>query len=272
MKTTLLTLAVLLSLLRQVPAQTDGTGVIESKPLPTMDFLIQKVVARATNKEDDNDNLFDMNYQYTRTRSWEYRNGSGELNSREEKSSVENKPQRIATRTARLSAANEPLLSPRATDNAARSSIQGKALKVKDYSIPSLVSRFQFTLVGRELLNGRPSLVVDFKPASNELPVKSFADNFISKAAGRVWIDEADYAIAQAQLHLTQPVSVLGGIVGVVRKFTYGFTRTRTPEGYWFANNMNWHLEGREVLVNRIVDYREQKINEQKIVMTASAR
>jgi len=30
------------------------------------------------------------------------------------------------------------------------SNIRGKALKVKDYSIPNLVKRFQFTLVGRE--------------------------------------------------------------------------------------------------------------------------
>ena len=237
-----------------------------------MDFLIQQVVARATGKEDDNDNLFDMNYQYTRTRTWEYRNGSGELNSREVNSRVENKPQRIAARTTRLSAANPPLLSPRAADANTHSGIQGKALKVKDYSIPNLVSRFQFTLAGREMLNGRPSLVVDFKPANDHLTVNSFADNFINQAAGRVWIDEEDYAIAQAQLHLTRPVNVLGGIVGVVRKFTYDFTRTRTTEGFWFARNMDWHLEGREVLVNRIVDYHEQKLNEQKIVMTANAR
>jgi hypothetical protein len=113
--------------------------------------------------------------------------------------------------------------------------------------------------------------VVDFKPKSDDLPINQFADKFINKAAGRVWIDAEDYAIAQAQLHLLEPVSVLGGLVGVVRKFTYDFTRVRTPEGYWFARDMDWHLEGREVVVNRIVDYHEHKLNAQKIVMTASA-
>jgi len=87
-----------------------------------------------------------------------------------------------------------------------------------------------------------------------------------------VWVDEEDYALAQAQLHLTEPVTVLGGLVGVLRKFTYEFTRVRTPEGLWFARNMDWHLEGREVVINRIVDYHEQKLNEQKIVTTANAR
>jgi hypothetical protein len=159
---------------------------------------------------------------------------------------------------------NEPL-------SETHSNIRGKALKVKDYSIPNLVKRFQLTLVGREMLNGRPSLVVDFKPASNDLPANSLADKFINKAAGRVWIDEADYAIVQAQIYLTQQVNVLGGLVGAVWKFTYGFTRLRTPEGYWFARRLDWHLEGREVVFNRIVDYHERKLNEQKIITLAMA-
>ena len=96
---------------------------------------------------------------------------------------------------------------------------------MKDYSIPNLVKRFQLTLVGREMLNGRPALVVDFKPLNDHLPVNQFADKFINQAAGRVWIDEADYAIAQAQIYLTEQVNVLGGLVGAVWKFTYAFTR-----------------------------------------------
>jgi hypothetical protein len=276
MKTTLLTVAVLLSLVRLTSAQTTDAGFTDSKPLPTMDFLLQKVVARATNNEDNNDNLFDMNYQYTRTRTWEYRNASGELNSHNTTSHVENKPERLAAKAVRLSTMNQPTLPAQTGRNAPvsnnNSGIQGKALKVKDYSIPNLVSRFQFTLVGREMLNGRPSLVVDFKPLNNHLPVNQFADNFINKAAGRVWIDEEDYAVAQAQLYLTQPVNVLGGIVGAVQKFTYEFTRVRTSEGYWFARNMDWHVEGREVMFNRIVDYHEQKLNEQKIVMAMATR
>ena len=277
MKTKLLILAALLSLARLMPAQTNDVSLADTKPLPTMDFLLQQVVARAVSKEDENDNLFAMNYQYTRTRTWEYRNSSGKLTHREEKSSVENRPLHLAEKAARLAAGTQPAPSPApAVKNEpvsdSHSNIQGKALKVKDYSIPNLVKRFQFTLVGREMLNGRPSLVVDFKPLNDHLPVNQFADNFINKAAGRVWIDEGDYAIAQAQLHLTQQVNVLYGIVGAVWKFTYQFTRVRTPEGYWFARSMDWHLEGREVVVNRIVDYHERKLDEQKIVTTASAR
>jgi hypothetical protein len=278
MKTISLTFAILFSLVRMLPAQiNDVSAPTNATPLPTLDFLMQQVTARAVNHEDNNDNLFDMNYQYTRTRTWEYRNSRGELKSREAKSSVENKPQRIAAKAARLAAGHQPVPPPPpiAKDEPVsdtHSNIKGKALKVKDYSIPNLVKRFQFTLVGEEMLNGRPTFVVDFKPASDHLPVNQFADKFINYAAGRAWIDAEDYAIAQAQVHLTQQVNVLGGIVGSVWKFTYAFTRLRTPEGYWFARNLDWHLEGREVIINRIVDYHERKLDEQKIVMTATTR
>jgi hypothetical protein len=276
MKTTALTLAALLLVIRLTPAQTNAVSLADAKPLPTIDFLLQQVVARAVGQEDKNDNLFDMNYQYTRVRTWEYRNSAGQLKSREEKRSVENKPLRMAARAARLAAKNPPAPSaPTVKDGPVsdtHSNIRGKALKVKDYSIPNLIKRFQFNIVGREMVNGRPSVVVDFKPSRDDLPVNQFADKFINKAAGRVWIDEEDYAIAQAQLHLTQQVNVLGGIVGAIWKFTYQFTRVRTTEGYWFARSMDWHLEGREVVVNRIVDYHERKLDEQKIVTTASAR
>ena len=275
MKTLSLTLAAVFSVARLLSAQTNAVSPPAVKPLPPLDFLIQKTVTRAVTHEDTNDDLFAMSYQYNRTRIWEYRNGSGELKSREEKDTVENKPQRMAAKAARLGIVKQPTTPPPTAKaeplSDTHSNIQGKALKVKDYSITNLVSRFQIQLVGRELLNGRPSLVVDFQPASDDLPVHTFADKFINKAAGRVWVDEEDYALAQAQLHLTEPVSVLGGLVGVLRKFTYEFTRVRTPEGLWFARNMDWHLEGREVVINRIVDYHEQKLNEQKIVTTANA-
>lgn len=266
----------MLLLARLAPAQTNDVGPAGAKPLPTMDYLLQQVVARAVSQEDKNDNLFDMNYQYTRTRTWEYRNGAGELKSREEKCSVENRPMRMAAWVASFAAANKPLPPPPIARNEplseTHSNLHGKALKVKDYSIPNIVKRFQFTLVGRDMLNGRPSLVVDFKPLNDHLPVNQFADIFINKAAGRVWIDEEDYAVAQGQLHLTQQVNVLGGIFGAVWKFNYQFTRLRTPEGFWFARSMDWHLEGREVVVNRIVDYHERKLDEQKIMTTVAAR
>ena len=254
------TIAVLIFLANSLPAQT-GTA-----PLPPVETVIQHALDRAA-MEDENDHEFNLNYHYERVRLTEYRNGKGELKKHEEKRSPggadETNPAPVVAPAP--AAAPAPVEKGDATLSDTHSNIHGKAFAVKDYSLTNLVSRFQFTLVGRETVNGRSALVLDFQPASKKLPVNSYKDNFINKGAGRVWVDEGDYAIARVDLHLTQQVNVLGGLVGAVWKFTYSFERDRTPEGFWFSRHVDWHLEGREVVFNRIVDYHEQKIGTQKV-------
>jgi hypothetical protein len=270
MKICLLAFAILLSVSRLAPAQAQAgnTPLAEAKPLPAIDFLLQQVISHAVKMEEKNDDSFDMNYQYTHNQILEYRNSSGELKKRKEESVVENEPQRRAAERNRATPTKGKDKPVAKTDSASHN----KDLEADNYSVSNLTTRLHFTLVERAMLNGRPALVLDFEPAGNNLPVKNFADKFINKVAGRIWIDEEDYAIAQAKVHLTEKINIFGGIVGSICKFNCSFTRLRTPEGYWFARQMDWHFEGREVLVSRILDYHESKLNEQKIVAPAKAQ
>jgi hypothetical protein len=256
MKKLLPTLIGLVLLAYPLSAQTNAV------PLPPVDAVMQRVLERAA-REDDNDREFNRHYHYTRTRLTEFRNASGVVKSHQEKTTEE------GVRTNSL-----PIIAPVAASQAVEkdapvsethSNIRGKTLRVKDYSLTNLATRFQFTLVGRENVQGRPSFVLDFKPAAKDLPVKNYKDHFINNAAGRVWVDAADYAVARADLHLTRQVNVLGGLVGAIWKFTYAFERERTAEGLWFARHIDWHLEGREVVYNRVVDYHETKTGAQKV-------
>lgn len=257
MKTTWIMAAVLALCGLRLPAQ------VSTASLPPLKTVIQNALARAA-MEDENDREFNQLYHYERTRLTEFRNSKGELKSRDEKATEE------GVKTGAPDPDPAPAVAPKAVEKNAplsesHSNIHGQPLKVKDYSLEELASRFQFTLVGREMLNGRPTLVLDFKPADKKLPVHSYKDKFINLAAGRVWVDEGDSAIAKAALHLTKRVDVLGGLVGAVWKFTYSFNRDRTPEGLWYARHVDWHLEGREVIFNRIVDYHEQKTNAKRV-------
>jgi hypothetical protein len=247
-----LVVTILISLAKLSPAQTNA--------LPPIETIIQRGLDRAAT-EDENDREFNQNYAYTRIRVTEFRNAKGQVISLEEKHTAEGVRTNSPPKIGKVAAAK----SQDAPASETHSNIRGKALQVKDYSLTNLVSRFQVTLAGREMVNGRSSFILDFVPRKN-LPVHSYKDNFINKAAGRVWVDESDYAIAKADVHLTQQVNVLGGLLGAVWKFTYSFDRVRTPEGLWFSRHVDWHLEGREVIFNRIVDYHEQKINERKVV------
>ena len=251
-------IAGLIFLAPPLPAETSAP------PLPPLDAVIQRALARAAT-EDENDREFNRNYRYERVRLTEYRNGKGELKKHEEKRS----PEGAAKTNSAPVAAPKPVETADAPVTESHSNIKGKAFAVKDYSLSNLVSRFQFKMVGRDTVNGRSALVLDFQPAGKDLPVNSYKDKFINKGAGRVWVDEADYAITKVNLHLMQPVNVLGGLAGAVWKFNYSFERDRTPEGLWFARHVDWHLEGREVVFHRIVDYHEQKIDEQKVLPAA---
>ena len=117
----------------------------------------------------------------------------------------------------------------------------------------------------RDVVNGRPVLIVDFQPARKKLPVRNLKDRFINKAAGRAWVDETDHAVVKADLYLTERVNVVGGLVGAVWKFTCGLIRERTADGLWFTRHSNWHLEGRELWVRRTVDYHEEWTDVRKV-------
>jgi len=121
------------------------------------------------------------------------------------------------------------------------------------------LKRFEITYTGRELINGRPALMLDLKPAKKRPPENSIKDRIISRAAGRIWLDESDSALVKADLHLTQGLNIVGGLVGAVWKFNCCLERERTPDGLWYTGKLDWHLEGREVLVQRIVDCHEEK-------------
>jgi hypothetical protein len=247
-----------------VAALLAATGLLSAAdtnaPLPTFESVLQHVLQRAKD-EGDNDHAFDERYRYARTKVTEFRNSAGQLKKREANTSVHvPMPVAPAQTTAAPASVAASQTAPEQTEAVSdtHSNVRGQQLKKSDFLLnEDLVSRFEFTMVGRESLNGRPALVVDFVPANKTLPERNLKERFINKAAGRIWIDAADYSLVKADLHLTQQVNVGWGLVGAVWKFHYGFERERTPDGLWFPSEVDWHLEGREVIINRTVDYHE---------------
>jgi hypothetical protein len=228
-------------------------------PLPTIELILRRVVERVK-KEGDNDRAFDERYSYSRTKITEYRNSAGELKKSEKKSSVHDP---TAAKHPQPDAAKlnpGPEKSEAVSDT--HSNVRGRQLKRDDFLLnQDLARRFQFTLAGREWINGRPALTIDFVPVNKKMPERNLKERFINKAGGRVWVDEADYCLVKANVHLTQKVNVGFGLIGSMWKFDYGFERERTDDGLWFTRAVNWHLEGREVVINRQVDYHEKMID-----------
>ena len=237
-------------------------------PLPTFESVLQRVLQRAKN-EGANDHAFDARYRYARTKVTEFRNSAGQLKKREANTSVHVPAPAAAPAPATpgptATAAPKPAPEPTEAVSDTHSNVHGQQLRKSDFLLnQDLVSRFKFTIVGQDLLNGRPALVVDFVPANKTLPERNLKERFINKAAGRIWIDADDYSLVKADIQLTQEVNVGWGLIGAVWKFRYEFERERTADGLWFPSEVDWHLEGREVIINRIVDYHETMSDVQK--------
>jgi hypothetical protein len=233
-------------------------------PLPTFESVLQRVLQRAK-AEGDNDHAFDEHYRYARTKVTEFRNSAGQLKKREANTSLHVPAPAPTTPAPASAAASKPAPEKTEAVSDTHSNVRGQQIKKSDFLLnQDLVSRFEFTIIGRNLLNGRPALVVDFVPVNNSLPERNLKERFINRAAGRIWIDADDYSLVKADLHLTQQVNVGWGLVGAVWKFHYEFERERTADGLWFPSEVEWHLEGREVIVNRTVDYHETTSDVQK--------
>ncbi len=216
----------------------------EPEPLPAVETVLAWVLTRA-GQESEPEREFNQAYRYTHTRVTEYRDGDGGLKKREASTSV-----------------RQPGLAASPKNASAR----GRAYEKRDFP-PSeeLVKRFDFTLSGREVVNGRTALVLDFKPAGSQPAAQNLKERFINRIAGRVWVDETDHVLAKASLRLTEKVNVIGGLVGNVTRLEVSFDRERTVEGFWFTRRSNWHLAGRELFSQRTIDFQEQKTDVQKV-------
>lgn len=233
--------------------------------LPPLDTVMQRVMETSA-VENSQYHQFNQHYFYTRDKITEFYDGAGKLKERKEKQSTNNPPPVVITLPIPAPAPQLAAGGQKQAQNAEPPNVHGVALgKKEDLMNPDIIKRFKFTIVGRDTINGRPALVIDFEPASDSLPILNIKDRFINSVEGRGWVDADDFTLEKVDLHLKQKVSVLGGIAGTVSKFTFSFDRERTSDGYWFTRDLSWHVEAREATVKRIVDHYEEILGVQKI-------
>ena len=231
-----------------------AAAAVDSLPLPALKTFIEKVVEKAR-REDENDRGFQQRYAYKRTKTTEERDAEGKLEKRQQRAS-QHTPNPDLIRATRA-----PRPSPQPGAAAPK-----RPLDKKDFSLDQeLLDHFQVQIAGREILNDRPTILLDFKPADRTLPVKSLKDHFLNRVAGRLWVDESEFVLVRTDVHLTHTVSIVGGLVGSVKALLYHFDRERTPEGFWFTRKVKWHVEARELLANKKIDYSEESLDVKRV-------
>jgi len=227
------------------------------RPVPSAEVILEHVRTMAP-QERGNDQLFRTRYAFVRTRTTREIDSSGRVKKQRTKESRNNPglvPASFNLSSERVQATGETTQTN-----------QPKAFEREEFALnDDLLSRFDFKVIGREIVNDRSALVLDFRPKAKDLPARNIKERFINKAAGRVWVDEGDWMLAKVDLFLSEPVNVVGGLVGAVKKFTYRFDRERTADGLWYTTAINWRLEGRELLSRKILEYEEHRSEVKKV-------
>jgi len=116
-----------------------------------------------------------------------------------------------------------------------------------EYLNKELTARYTFALVGREDVAGRPAYVLTFRPRSDNLPVKQITDRLLNHVGGKVWVDTNEFEVAKAEIDLLDEVTMWGGVLGAMKKFTFDIERTRVDD-VWFNRVSNFEMEGRKLL------------------------
>ena len=250
-----------------------GAGRGEAAP-PRVQEILRKAIERA--RRDDEQNIAGK-YTYTQRSTVEELDFREGVKKREERLlyvfPIEGEPysrliekdgRPLSEKDAKLERERERKFRQRLADRRRRKERGEKA--DDDINIDEqLVSKYRFALTGREPVNGRPAYVLSFEPRSSDLPVKRRLDRLLNKVAGRIWVDQQDYEISRADLHLAENLSAWGGMLASVRKFLLRVEQVKVDETAWLPSYVDAYFDGRMLIKSFHMKLKQQNSEFRKV-------
>jgi hypothetical protein len=127
--------------------------------------------------------------------------------------------------------------------------VKKKAEKKESWATDELVSKFTYTTVRRETLNGRATLAVAFTPKAKPGTGKSIEDRVLSCISGTVWVDEEDAEFTRLESKLRASISMgWFGMFGSLSRLDIVLVRARMPDGVWVNTRNSFIVNARKLL------------------------
>ena len=122
-------------------------------------------------------------------------------------------------------------------------------------SLNDVVATLRFTMSGREVRDGRDTIVVRFEARPDADP-QTRQGSIAKVLKGRIWIDEAAREVVRAEATAIDSVT-FGGIVARLNEGAeVTFTRERVDGDVWLPTSVRMKGNGRALLVRRMnIDY-----------------
>ncbi len=268
-----------LSLHGQSPA---ASGAPPGKTaLPAVEEILKKAIERARR---DQDQKIEGKYAYTQHSTIEELDSKENVRKREERvlqilpidgepyaRLVQKDGKPLSEKDAKLEQERERRFRRRLAERKRKKEHGKKDDDEVDFD-EELVSKYRFILAGREPVNRRAAYVLSFEPRSADLPVKRKIDRLLNKVAGRLWIDEQDYAISRVDLHLAENVLAWGGLLASVRKFLLQVEQSKVDEAAWLPCYVDGYIDGRILIRSLHMKVKQQNSDFRKVPPGAGPR
>lgn len=122
-----------------------------------------------------------------------------------------------------------------------------RSRQLEAYFTEELLGRYAFSVTGREDIDGRPCLRVEFQPGGGVAGSNKLFERVLDRLGGVFWIDESDHQLARADLALLEKVSLWGGLLGALEQLHLRIDRTRDQAGQWRDHAIEARFAGRAV-------------------------
>ena len=135
--------------------------------------------------------------------------------------------------------------------------------------IDDVFAVYDIALIGREVLDGRPTLVTSLTPRANAR-TKSDAGRFLKKVRGRAWVDEADRQVVRTELEAVSDITFGLGLLARMQKgSTIMFRRTLVNGEIWLPAEARYRVVGKTLVfrkfalesTTRFSDYRKFNVS-----------
>lgn len=132
-----------------------------------------------------------------------------------------------------------------------------------------VVDAYTFTLLGTELVGGRPAWMISAEPRAGYVPHEKYA-NYLPKFHGRIWIDKADLQMSKMDVEALDTVSWGLFIARIHRGSHFTMEQTRINDEVWLPRQMDFKLDARFALLKNFNIDGEQTFRDYKKFRTDS--
>ena len=118
------------------------------------------------------------------------------------------------------------------------------ARELPEVRLSQVLARYDFETVGREQVEGRPTLVFSFAPVPGKRDLE--ADFVLRRLAGRIWVDEEEQELVRAELRNTEKIKLAFGLGASVSSLDMTLAFRKIEDGVWLPSRIVFGASGRK--------------------------